>query len=124
MSANITFWSNIGPLLQFVKPAVRLISSENLRFSASGGPLGGPPEPPSELVQSILLNVDALVGIAKPVRASVSISIDTLMNAEARACFAPKGLRAFWKLVPNKRLPGGYLQYMMNPSSDIEQACL
>ena len=23
------------------------MSSENLRFSASGGPLGGPPEPPS-----------------------------------------------------------------------------
>ena len=66
---------------------IRLISSENLRFSASGGP----PELPSELVQSILLNVDALAGIAKPARASVSISIDTLMNAEARAGFAPKG---------------------------------
>ena len=49
------------------------------------------PEPPSELVQSILLNVDALAGIAKPARASVSISINTLMNAEARAGFAPKG---------------------------------
>merc|ERR1711905_24480 len=67
---------------------IRLISSENLRFSASGGPFGGPP---SELVRSILLNVDALAGIAKPARASVSISIDTLMNAEARAGFAPKG---------------------------------
>ena len=63
-----------------------MISTENLRFSAPGGP----PEPPSELVQSILLNVDALVGIAKPARASVSISIDTLMNTEARAGFAPK----------------------------------
>ena len=42
------------------------VSSEYLRFSASGGPLGGPPEPPSELVQSILLNVDALAGIAMP----------------------------------------------------------
>ena len=40
----------INPLLHFVQPAGRLISSENLRFSASGGPLGGPPEPPSELV--------------------------------------------------------------------------
>ena len=63
------------------------VSSENLRFSASGGP----PEPPSELVQSILLNVDALADIAKPARASVSISIYTLMNGEARAGFAPKG---------------------------------
>merc|ERR1711905_50734 len=69
---------------------IRLISSENLRFSASGGPFGGPPEPPSELVQSLLANVDALAGIAKPARASVSISIDTLMNAEARSGFAPK----------------------------------
>ena len=34
-----------------------------------------------------LLNADALAGIAKPARASVSISIDTLMNAEARAGF-------------------------------------
>merc|ERR1712237_159509 len=63
---------------------IRLINSENLRFSASGGPL-------SELVQSILLNNDALAGIAKPARASLSISIDTPMNAEARAGFAPKG---------------------------------
>ena len=37
------------------------------------------------------LNADALAGIAKPARASVSISIDTPMNAEARAGFAPKG---------------------------------
>ena len=35
-------------------------------------------------------NADALAGIAKPARASVSISIDTPMNAEARAGFAPK----------------------------------
>ena len=80
---------------------IRLICSENLRFSASGGPLGGPPEPPSELVQSILLNVDALAGIAKPARASESISIDTLMNAEALAGFAPKGPTDLWKLVLN-----------------------
>ena len=40
----------INPLLHFVKPAVRFISSKNLRFSASGGPLGGLPEPHSELV--------------------------------------------------------------------------
>ena len=58
-------------------------------FGIRGIPRGSP-EPPSELVQSILLNVDALAGIAKPARASVSISIDTLMNAEARAAFAPK----------------------------------
>ena len=38
-----------NPLLHFVQPEGRLISSENLRFSASGGPLGGPPEPPSEI---------------------------------------------------------------------------
>ena len=81
-----------SPLLHFVKLTVRLISSEYLGFSASGGPLGGHPEPPSKLLQSILLNVDALAGIAKPGRVSVSISIDTLMNAEARAGFAPKGL--------------------------------
>ena len=79
-----------NPLLHFVQTAGRLISCENLRFSASGGPFGGPPEPPSELVQSILLNVDALAGIAKPARASVSISKDTLMNAEALAGFASK----------------------------------
>ena len=36
-------------------------------------------------------NGDAPAGIAKPARASVSISIDTPMNAEARAGFAPKG---------------------------------
>ena len=40
---------------------------------------------------SILLDADALAGIAKPARASVSISIDTPMNAEARAGFAPEG---------------------------------
>ena len=38
-----------------------------------------------------LLNADALAGIAKPARASASNSIDTLMNAEALAGFAPKG---------------------------------
>ena len=39
----------------------------------------------------IILNADAIAGITKPARASMSISIDTLMNAEARAGFAPKG---------------------------------
>ena len=33
-------------------------------------------------------NADALAGIAKPARASVSNSIDTLMNTEALAGFA------------------------------------
>ena len=42
--------NSINLLLHIVKPAVRLISSKNLRFSASEGPLGGPPEPSSELV--------------------------------------------------------------------------
>ena len=32
-----------NPLLHFVKPEVDLISSENLRFSTSQAPLGGPP---------------------------------------------------------------------------------
>ena len=41
---------SFNPLLHFVKPEVDLISSENLRFSASEGPLGGPPKSPSELV--------------------------------------------------------------------------
>ena len=40
---------------------------------------------------TILLDTDALAGITKPARASMSVSIDTLMNAEARAGFAPKG---------------------------------
>ena len=50
---NISLMSHyylINPLLHFVTPEVCLISSENLRFSASGGPLGGPPKSPSELV--------------------------------------------------------------------------
>jgi len=42
-------------------------------------------------VQSSILNADALAGIAKPARASVSNSIDTPVNAEALAGFAPKG---------------------------------
>ena len=37
------------------------------------------------------MNADALAGIAKPARASVSISIDTLMNVELLAGFVPKG---------------------------------
>ena len=83
----------LNPLLHFVQPAVRLISAKNLRFSASGGP----PEPPSKLVQSILLNVDALAGIAKPARASETINIDTPMNAEALAGLAPKGLAGLFE---------------------------
>jgi len=35
-----------NPLLNFVKPALHLISSETLRCSASGGP----PKPPNEFV--------------------------------------------------------------------------
>ena len=36
-----------NPLLHFVMSAVCLVSSENLRFSASGGPLGVPQKPPA-----------------------------------------------------------------------------
>ena len=43
------------------------------------------------MVQSILLNVNALAGIAKPARASVSISIDTLMNTEGLRPKRPVG---------------------------------
>ena len=32
--------SSFNPLLHFVKPEIHLISSDNLRFSASRGPLG------------------------------------------------------------------------------------
>ena len=41
---------------------------------------------------TILLDADTLAGIVKPARASVSISIDTLMSVEAFACFVPKDL--------------------------------
>ena len=39
----------------------------------------------------LLLNADALSGIAKPARASASISASIPMNAEAMSGFVPKG---------------------------------
>ena len=39
----------------------------------------------------LLLNADALAGIAKPARALTSISVSILMNAEAMSGFVPKG---------------------------------
>ena len=38
----------------------------------------------------VIVNVEALVGIAKPARASASNGINAGMNAEALAGFAPK----------------------------------
>ena len=53
------------------------------------------------------LNADALAGIAKPARASVSISIDIPMNVEALAGFVPKGPQGLLELVPNNLLSLG-----------------
>ena len=48
--------------------------------------------PYCSILPKIPLNADGLAIIAKPARASVSISMDTPMNAEAyKLGFAPKG---------------------------------
>ena len=56
------------------------------------GPIGAKPARASTFIRVYKqLNANALAGIAKSARASVSNSIDTLMNAEAFAGFVPKG---------------------------------
>ena len=56
------------------------------------GPFGAKPIGASVFINvSVLSDADALAGTAKPARAPVSIIIDTLMEAAARASFAPKG---------------------------------
>ena len=48
-----------------------------------------------------VLNADALAGIAKPARASASISVSVLMNVKAMSGFVPMARRVFWMLIPN-----------------------
>ena len=56
------------------------------------GPFGAKPAGASAFIAvSILMDTEALTGITMPARALTFNSIDTLMNAKAFACFAPKG---------------------------------